>query len=69
MLPRISRRLGWAGTLVAEQAEATWAGLASAAVTELRALAGFDFVIIDQELGAGSPRDAADMLHADEVLE
>ena len=56
---RLKRRVA-----AGEQVYGAWLGLASASVAELIALVGFDFVIIDQEHGAGSLRDAADMLRA-----
>jgi 4-hydroxy-2-oxoheptanedioate aldolase len=56
---RLKRRLG-----AGEQVYGAWLSLASAAVAELVASAGFDFVIVDQEHGAGSLEDAAHMLRA-----
>lgn len=51
-----------------EQAYGAWLSLASAAVAELVAAAGFDFVIVDQEHGAGSLQDAAHMLRATQAV-
>jgi 4-hydroxy-2-oxoheptanedioate aldolase len=44
------------------RAYGVWLGLASPAVAELLAYAGYDFVIIDNEHGGGSISDATDML-------
>lgn len=41
-----------------------WLGLASPVVAELMACAGYDFLVVDQEHGAGSLQDAAQMLRA-----
>jgi 4-hydroxy-2-oxoheptanedioate aldolase len=47
-----------------ESVYGAWLGLASPQVAELMACVGYDFLIVDQEHGAGSLRDAADMLRA-----
>ncbi|MEK0085769.1 HpcH/HpaI aldolase family protein [Benzoatithermus flavus] len=47
-----------------ERVYGAWLSLASPAVAELMAAVGFDFLIVDQEHGAGSLQDAAHMLRA-----
>ena len=47
-----------------ERLYGAWLGLASSAVAELLACAGYDFLVIDQEHGAGSLQDATAMLRA-----
>ena len=47
-----------------ERLYGAWLGLGSPAVAELLACAGYDFLVIDQEHGAGSLQDATAMLRA-----
>jgi 4-hydroxy-2-oxoheptanedioate aldolase len=60
---RLKRRVA-----AGEQVYGAWLSLASPAVAELMAGAGFDFLIVDQEHGAGSLQDAAHMLRAIEAM-
>ncbi|MEZ5906578.1 MAG: aldolase/citrate lyase family protein [Geminicoccaceae bacterium] len=50
-----------------EPAWQAWLGLADAAVAELMAHAGYDFLILDQEHGPGSLETAADVMRAAEA--
>ena len=44
-----------------------WLALASPATAEVMAYAGFDFLVIDNEHGAGTIRDAVDIMRASEA--
>ncbi len=53
--------------LAGERVFGCWLGLADAAVAELLAHAGYDFLILDQEHGPGSLETAADVMRAAEA--